>query len=316
MNFVTIDTGSHVELEKKMSQRYSRRGFLKHSAAVFGAAAAGSSLSFLPLLRAPQPPDIIAAKGDTPRKLLARALDLLGGMKSFVRRGDKVVLLPNPQGKFPGVSTNPELVAAVVEQCFNAGASEVTIASIHSEGRWLSSGLVDAAVKAGAKMHSPQSRNEWVEMTIQKGKKLKKVTIVRKAVENDTLINIPIFKQHDSSRITCCLKNLMGFNAANTSFHQGDEHLHQCIADLASCFSSKLSVVDALQILSENGPFGPGKILSPKQVVVGTDPVAIDAYCCRFLNLKPTDVDHIIFAQSASLGRIDLSQLTIKEIEI
>jgi uncharacterized protein (DUF362 family) len=127
---------------------------------------------------------------------------------------------------------------------------------------------------------------------------------------------MPIVKQHDSTRITCTLKNLMGFNADNRSFHQGAAHLHQCIVDLASLFRPNLLIVDANTVLAENGPFGPGKVITPKRVVAGTDMVAVDAFCCGLLHISPQEVPHIVDSHELGLGEIDLSGLSVQELKI
>jgi len=289
-----------------------RRAFLKEASLLAGAAALGRFVPRLGAQAAAAEPDIAVASGESPRAMTARALDLLGGIGKFVKKGDKVVLLPNPQGNRPGVSTTGEIVAEVIAQCWNAGAASVQVASIHSPGRWYSSGITSAVEKAEAKIFSPSNSKDIVEMDIPRGRELKRARIVRLAVECDVLINMPIVKQHDSSRLTGCLKNLMGFNEDNASFHASDRHLHGAIADLATLFKPKLAVVDAVRILGENGPFGPGKLLTPKKVLAGTDQVALDAYGCGFLGLKPIDVEHIVQAAAHGLGRYELAQLRIE----
>jgi uncharacterized protein (DUF362 family) len=293
--------------------KLKRRDFIKQSAA--GLAALGAAKPFALRSAAPLPekPVIAAIQGESLPRMLARALDPFGGMSQFVRRGDKVVLLPNPQGTRPGVSTNAQLVGELVKLCLDSGAAEAVVATIHSPGRWYATGIIEAVEKAGGKMHYPQSRKDWADISLSEGRRLKKATIIRRAIENDVWINMPVFKQHDSTRVTGTLKNLMGFNSDNSSFHQGDEHLHQSIADLASVFSPKLLVVDAITILVENGPFGPGRTVSPHRVVTATNMVAADAYCCRFLEVGPEDVNHILFAHQMGLGKMSLQGLPIVE---
>lgn len=299
-----------------MKNKLDRRKFLKGSAAIFGALAGERLFSLDSLPSAPERADIVVVKGDNPQKMVQEAIKLLGGMGFFVHRGDKVVILPNPQGGRPGVSTNAEMVAEVVRQCQEAGAAHTTVASIHGSGRWFATGIIEAVKKASGDIFYPRLKQDWVEVSLPKGKILKKAVIIRKAIENDVLINMPIVKQHDSSRITCNLKNLMGFNSNNTAFHQGTAYLHQCIVDLASFFSPKLSVVDANTILVENGPFGPGKVISPKKVIAGADMVAVDSFCCGLIGLKSNDVEHILGAHRVGLGKIDLTRLKIKEGQI
>jgi uncharacterized protein (DUF362 family) len=117
---------------------------------------------------------------------------------------------------------------------------------------------------------------------------------------------MPIFKQHNYTRITGCLKNLMGMNNDNPSFHQGDFYLHQAIVDLASVFSPALCLVDATTILTERGPFGPGKVIHPNNVYAGKDMVGLDAICCGLLGVKPREVSHITLAHESGLGKMDL----------
>jgi uncharacterized protein (DUF362 family) len=260
--------------------------------------------------------DIAVVEGDTASGMVRKAIALLGGIENHVKKGDRVVLLPNPQGGRPGVSTNAEMVAETIHLCVEAGAAEVTVASIHPPERWFSAGIKEAVDSAGSVIHWPQSDQDWIEVSVERGEILGKVRIVKRAVENDLLINMPIAKQHDSTGLTCTLKNLMGFHANNRPFHQGAGHLHRCIVDLATLFSPGLLIVDATTVLAENGPFGPGRVISPNKVVAGTDMVAVDALCCGLFQMTPNQIPHIVGSHEMGLGEIDLSQIKIQEIQI
>ena len=293
----------------------NRRKFLEGSAALLAALTSGRALA-LETGGQDAKPSISAAESRSVSQALDAALDALGGIKAFVGRGDKVVFLPNPQGSRPGVSTNPELIGALVGLCLQAGAAEAVVATCHGAGRWYSTGIIEAVEKAGGRMVYPRSNADWVDVPVPRGQRLKKAVIVRRALENDVLINVPIVKQHDSTRLTCTMKNLMGFNSDNGSWHRSDDYLEQAIADLSSVVVPKLSVVDAITILTENGPFGPGRTVSPRQVVAGTNMVSVDAYCCRFLNLEPKEVGHIRLAADMGLGEMDVSRLKVAEARV
>lgn len=295
--------------------RLTRRSFLK-SSAILGAAIATQSFNSTQRLFAQKAKsDIAVAKGEAMDKTVRAALTELGGMKKFVSKGDRVVLLPNPQGSVRGTNTHPEIIAETIKLCLDAGATEVAVCSVHGPGRWRRTGVIEATQQAGGKMIYPDSDKDWIEVDIPKGKLLKKTNVIKRAIEKDVIINMPIAKHHNSARFTCTLKNLMGFNDNNGRFHQGEAHLHQCIVDLASIFSIDLCIVDATTILIQNGPFGPGKTASPQKVYAGTDMVAIDALCCGLIDIKPQDVGHISGAHKLGLGEIDLSKLRIKEVK-
>lgn len=293
--------------------KMKRRAFIEKAGLALAAIGVPGALTCLSAGGKESPPHLSVSRGNNLLGLLEAALAPMNGMGAFVGRGDKVVILPNPQGNRPGVSTSAVLVGEAVRLCLEAGAAEVTVASIHSPGRWFGTGVVESVEKNGGRMHFPLSGKDWLDVRLPAGSRLRTATIIRKSRENDVLINMPIVKQHDSTKITASLKNLMGFNLNNQSFHQGEDHIHESIAELASLFTQRLIIVDAFTILAENGPFGPGRTISPQSVVVGTDAVAVDAYCCRFFKLDPNDVGHIRRAHQLGLGENDVSRLRVVE---
>jgi uncharacterized protein (DUF362 family) len=106
-------------------------------------------------------------------------------------------------------------------------------------------------------------------------------------------------------------------NRTNLSFHLPFDNvtkLSQRIADLNLIRKPDLCIADATEFISTKGPWGPGDILKPKTVVTGTDPVAMDAYCCRFLGLDAKDIEMIQFAHKHGLGEYDSSKMIILEV--
>jgi uncharacterized protein (DUF362 family) len=187
---------------------------------------------------------------------------------------------------------------------------------VHGPWRWSSTQIVEKVEKSGGKMKYSDSSKDWVTVNVPGGRVRKKVTIIKDAIENDVLINIPVFKDHYATRVTGTLKNLMGLNSDSGSFHQGEAYLHQAVIDLASVIPLHLCIVDATTILVENGPFGPGKVAHPKKVYAGTDLVAIDSLCCGLLKINPTDVLHIKLAHESGLGQIHPSEKNIKGVTL
>ena len=144
-----------------------RREFLKKSAAL----GFGAGLLILPkglrgaMTLAAQEnryPDLVALRGGTPRAMFERGMREIGGMGRFVKRGQTVVIKPNMSFDLApefAANTSPELVAAVVTQCRDAGARRVMIID-HSIAHWerssKSSGILDAARNAGAEWASSE----------------------------------------------------------------------------------------------------------------------------------------------------------------
>ena len=110
-------------------------------------------------------------------------------------------------------TTNPEVVATLVELCLGAGANRVRVmdfplaerprrptASAASPRRWR---------RPAARWRScPHSSSRTVD--IPQGVDLKQCAIYQDALEADLLINVPIAKHHSMARLTLGMKNLMG----------------------------------------------------------------------------------------------------------
>src|SRR5512139_1391043 len=292
-----------------------RREFLKKIAMLTGIVG-GSALLPARGKAAEQEIGIAVVEGKDPAGQVREAIRLLGGIQGFVRRGNRVVLLPNPQGTGRGVTTNPDMVAETIRLCLGAGASSVTVSSCHGQEDWRGTGVIEKVEASGGRMKYPDSDRDWATITIPKARARKEVKVIRDALQADVLINMPIFKQHNYTRVTGCLKNLMGTNDDNWSFHQGDLYLHQAIVDLASVFSPALCLVDATTILTQGGPFGPGRVTHPKKVYAGKDMVGLDALCCDLLNVSPREVLHIQLAHESGMGRMNPAAGTIKHLRL
>ncbi len=108
---------------------------------------------------------------------------------------------------------------------------------------------------------------------------------------------------------------MMGTISMAQLFHL---NLGQRIADLASRVRPTLTMIDAIRILTANGPTG-GDLNDVRKldtVIAGTDIVAVDSYATSLFGLRPDDVPHIKIAAEMGLGNKDLSKLDIKEVTL
>jgi uncharacterized protein (DUF362 family) len=107
----------------------------------------------------------------------------------------------------------------------------------------------------------------------------------------------------------------------NVTFHLGSgvrndpEYLAQCIADLNLIRKPDLVIADAIEFITGNGPSGPGPLKRLDTVIAGTDPVAIDAFGATCLDMKPSDILTVQRAYELKIGEMDLSKLSILEIQ-
>jgi uncharacterized protein (DUF362 family) len=130
-------------------------------------------------------------------------------------------------------------------------------------------------------------------------------------------------KHHATTVLTGALKNMMGLctRKTNVTFHLGSgvrndpEYLGQCIADLNLIRKPDLTVADAIEFITGNGPAGPGPLKKLDIVIAGTDPVAIDAFGATCQDVAASDIISVRKAYELGIGEMDLSKLSIIEIQ-
>ena len=268
------------------------------------------------------PYDLVAVKGGEPDVMFDQAIAALGGMKTFVKKGQKVVVKPNigwDVGPQRAANTNPKLVTRVIQHCFQAGASEVSVFD-HTCDDWRrcysSSGLEAAAKSAGAKVVPGNADSYYHDVTLSRGKIMKNARVHELILEADVFINMPVLKNHNSSKLTIAMKNLMGIVWDRGFWHANN--LHQCIADFAGYRAPDLNIVDAYAVMTRNGPRGvsDSDVVTMKAQLLSTDIVAVDAAAAKLAGQSPEDIGYITLAAAQGFGRKDLGALNIKRITV
>ena len=271
--------------------------------------------------------DLVAVMGGEPEVMFRRAIAEMGGMKSFIKPGQKVVVKPNiGWDKSPELAgnTNPKLITEIVKQCFAAGAKEVTVFD-HTCDDWQkcykNSGIEAAAKAAGAKVMPAHLESYYRNVSLPQGKKLKNAKIHEAILNCDVWINVPVLKHHGGAQLTISMKNHMGIVWDRGFFHQNN--LQQCIADICTLQKKAvLNVVDAYRIVKTNGPQGRSvsDVVLTKGLFISQDIVAVDTAAAKFFNQvreMPLDtVGHLANGEALKIGTMNLDKLNIKRIKI
>ncbi len=314
-------------MDHPKNKKISRRQFIKGAATAVALPHLLSldSIVETPLVHAAEESDLVIAKSGSPAQLLQAAMAPMGGMARFVKKGQRVVIKANiAWARTPeqACTNNPDLMMALIKMCYDAGAKRVAVWDHTCDNYqfcFTRSGLKDAAQKAGADIFSGHGRNVYKPVDVPKGRKLKKAEVIRDILETDVFINFPIPKQHFATELTLGMKNFIGIVWDMEQLHRID--LHQCIADLSTIRRPDLVVMDAIRILTTNGPKGPGKTEDIGEVIASTDIVAADAYAATFFKnpktgkpFKPEEIRFVKHAYDMGMGQIDLSKVKMKKV--
>lgn len=280
----------------------------------------GRLASPVPSPGAPKKKSVLSvARGGEPGGVTAAAVAALGGMQAFVSRGDDVVVKPNICTGYHGpeyaATTNPEVVATLVSLCLRAGAGRVRVMDTPfgspAEEAYRVSGIQEAVERAGGEMQI-MSPTGFREYRIPAGRDLTSWPIYSDVLACDVLIDVPIAKDHGATRLSLGGKNLLG-----VILDPGDIHTNigQRTADLMSVCRPTLTVVDAVRVLTANGPTG-GDLNDVERldtVLASADIVAADAFAATLFGLTGADIPYVQAAYDMGLGEMDLEKVTVRK---
>ena len=303
----------------------NRRSFLKTNARLLlWAAAAGAGLKLPRLATAGDAPDIAIAVGERVAATRA-AVDLLGGMRRFVKPGQKVVIKPNMSfggGPEDATDTHPEVVRELVVLCGEAGAGRVRVLDhpLRRAERCIE-GIRKACEAHGGDVVQALSQSRFFKQAaIPEGRQMRETDVMQEVLEADVLIAAPVAKSHSGAGVSLSMKGMMGLVYDRGVMHSRYD-LHEAIVDLASLLKPDLVVVDGSHVLSTNGPGGPGRVLKRDTIIASADMVAADAQAVAMFEwygrkLEPRNVKYIRIAHERGLGRMDLDNLRLKRVRV
>jgi uncharacterized protein (DUF362 family) len=265
---------------------------------------------------------LAVARGSDPRAMAYAALAALGSIERFVKNGDDVIVKPNICVDYRtyeyGATTNPQVVAALVELCLGAGARRVRVMDSPFGGgaksAYARSGIADAVAAAGGEMEI-MNPAKFRDTKFPDGRDIRTWPVYQEVLAADVVIDVPIAKHHNLARLTLGGKNLMGVIQNRSGIHA---NLGQRIADLVSLVRPQLTVVDAVRTLMTHGPTGGNldDVRLTNTVIASHDIVAADAYAATLFDLTGKDIAYVKAAADMGLGTLDLNSVKISEIAV
>lgn len=306
------------------------------------------------------------------KEMMARGMLALTGEKNlreawgrFIQKDDVVGIKVNCVGR-PHVVSSPEVVAEVVR---NVNALGVPLNNIHIYERFENQmdecnypRLVPKGVQyfgaekeRGSNLSYDPAMYVEVDFFGEDDTRSNAIRLVSRTLTK--IINIPNIKDHGASGVTGCLKNIAygSFSNVARSHHGSVTHTRTFIGTLAASEPVRsrtvLQIVDGVKGVWHGGPFAGNKDFRflPKQMMFGTDPVALDRLILdvvddyrkskgaisvwdrdpKYLrtpsspktpnpNLNPyvREPGHIEYASTLGLGVYDLKRIRVNRIEL
>jgi uncharacterized protein (DUF362 family)/Pyruvate/2-oxoacid:ferredoxin oxidoreductase delta subunit len=251
---------------------------------------------------------------------LSKSLTLLGGIRKFVKKGDRVLLKVNLlTGRKPedAVTTHPSVVRAVIRLVKAAGgkpsvADSPSASSIHS--------FDHQAEVCGLKQVCEELKvplfelSEPIQTPVPNGKVAKSFMLSGKLKDFDVIINLPKLKTHSLTGFTGGIKNLYGCVSGR---HKGYYHIiaqdgqrfSEMLLDLFSVVKPQLNILDAVVSMEGNGPSA-GDPRRTELILAATDALALDAVACAIIDMEK-EVPVLNIAKKRKMPQAELSHIEV-----
>ncbi len=233
--------------------------------------------------------------------------------------GKRVVLKPNlvEYHRDKVINTHPHVVGAVIELCRREGAAEVIVAE--GPGHWRNVEYLVAASGLGDVLRHHKvpftdlNHDEPVKrVNLGRLTKLEHLFLTQTIASADVVISLPKLKTHHWAVATLSLKNLFG-TLPGICYGWPKNELHwrgidNSIVDIAATRTPDLAIVDGIVGMEGDGPLN-GTPKHTGVLVMGSDLVAVDATCCRLMQLDPEKVAYLVMANRKKIGLLAEGQI-------
>jgi len=228
-------------------------------------------------------------------------------------RGKTVLLKPNFVGPDPlgVINTHPAVVGAAKESLLRLGAKEVMV----GDGPALERDTEAILETMRLRDHIGPLASSFVDLNLEdvrrvplrtRASRLKELYLPEAVLRADLVVSLPKLKTHHWAGVTLSLKNMFGI-VPGGCYGWPKNILHwsgitRSVLDINSTVRPDFAIVDGIMGMEGNGPIQ-GVPRPCGVLVLGNDPVAVDATCARIMGLVPERIEHLAQA-SYLLGHL------------
>lgn len=266
-------------------------------------------------------PVVSVVKFDDAYQSVRQAIDLCQGLEGL-NKGDKILIKPNlvcwdfnlPFPPF-GVITTSVVINALVQILAQEGFSDITIGEAplmipetvgHAMFKVL--GYEKLKEKYGVKL---------VDFNEEKFVKLDcggyELSLSEKALEADKIINVPVLKTHNQTRVSLGIKNLKGcLNRKSKMFCHGAENdLNHTFPHIIEKLPVALNIIDGVFGLAK-GPGPTGKAERMNLLVASRDALATDVVGAALLGYSADEVEHLAYFAKRCTGSVNINEIDVR----
>jgi uncharacterized protein (DUF362 family) len=246
-------------------------------------------------------------RGPDPRGITRAAVERIGGMGAFVRKGDKVVIKVNISGgnpQIPGSFTSTAVGGEVVKMVREAGGDPVLVDSDMIWTKFEPVAEAEGWVAWAKEQNVPLVNlrgTELVRFNFRKGSAIGIVPVAKMLVDADVIISVPTMKTHLLTSVTLGMKNMYGTFPEENKAKYHRFGIEDVVCEVNTAFRPNLTVIDGTIGGEAWGPLSCSPV-GFQTVIAANDVVAADAIASRLMGYDPFSIIHIKKAHDNGLG--------------
>lgn len=259
---------------------------------------------------------------DHAEKAIIKAMELIGGIESIVKPGDKVLLKVNlllPASPSAAITTHPKMVAAMI-RILNSIDCEIWVGDSSGGIGLTEKSLEVSGIKSAAEDFGAKTINfDYVKthkIDIPNGTVLKEIHVAKPVMDADVVVSMPKLKTHALTLYTGAVKNMFGVvpGGEKSFIHaltgSDAEKFAEALIDIYSKLPVHLALMDGVVGMEGIGP-NHGKPIRSDVILGSKDCVALDSVSSAIIGYSPRDIPMLRIAAERGYGTMDLDEITI-----
>lgn len=250
-------------------------------------------------------------------RAVTRQFELLGGVESFIKPGDSVLLKPNfiaPRPRRRAVQTDGEIILAVARLAKEIGAHPFVADSPAWSNVFACVKVLDLETPLKQLGVPVKQLNKPVRLPV--GADGTRIGISSHALAADKIINLPKLKSHQQLVATFAVKNMFGCVPGKAKafwhFARGGDEIRFCrlLIDIYKYLAPVITIIDAVKVMQGPGPIR-GVPRNLGAIIGSTDPIACETICAGLTRIDPEKLPILRTAKQIGFGASTFEQISL-----
>ncbi len=211
------------------------------------------------------------------------------------------------------ITTEPKFISSLIYLLKDRGVKKIYIGDspasyMKSSDSFKETGMAEEIKLAGGEFVNIDDSLERVEVNLPNSDMLETISLPKKAIEADYVINFAKLKTHRIAKMTCCVKNWVGLIPQDLRLEYHQTRLPKLVSEVHQLLPESLCFADAVIVGEGEGP----DLSTPRflgALLASNDPVALDAIAAELVNFNVNELPFTLTSFLDGIGEIDRNKI-------